>query len=159
MKSKKNVAVNRNKNNYLPDKRLLVLLILFIFLFIAVFFKLAYVMIVQSKDLTAKAISQWLRDVPTDAPRGQILDRNGIVLADTSTKYTIYVRPNAVTDKEGVANCLSSILNLDYEKVYKKVTKRTSEATIAAGVTKEQMTQIYASGYSGIYYSEDNFRY
>ncbi|MGN0795561.1 MAG: penicillin-binding transpeptidase domain-containing protein, partial [Christensenellales bacterium] len=163
--SAKNVSADRkktkyaSKKNYLPQKRLIILLITFCFLFLAVFSKLAYVMVAQSKDLTAKAISQWLRDVPTDAPRGQILDRNGIVLADTSTKYTIYVRPNAVTDKEGVAKCLSSILNLDYEKVYKKVTKRTSEATIATGVTKEQMTAIYASGYSGIFYGEDNFRY
>ena len=149
----------KNKTNYSPTRRLFVLLLIFLFLFIGVFAKLAYVMVAQSKELTAKAISQWLRDVPTDAPRGKILDRNGITLADTATKYTIYVRPNAVTDKSGVAKCLSSVLNLDYEKVLEKVSKRASEVTIASAVTKEQLTAIYAIGKSGIYYAEDNFRY
>lgn len=149
----------RVKKNYLPNKRVWILFLAFCVLFVAVFAKLLFVMIVQSEDLKAKAISQWLRDVPLEAPRGQILDRNGIVLADTSTLYSIYVRPTAVKEKEKVASALSQILGLDYDKVYEKVTKKASEVTISHGVTKEQMNAIYATGLSGIYYAEDNNRY
>ena len=95
------------RKNYLPNKRIWILFLAFCVLFVAVFAKLLFVMIVQSEDLKAKAISQWLRDVPLEAPRGQILDRNGIVLADTSTLYSIYVRPTAVKEKEKVAAALS----------------------------------------------------
>lgn len=147
------------KNNYNTRKRLFALLILIIVLFTAVFAKLAYVMIWQNKELQVKALGQWLRDVPNDAPRGQILDRNQDIIADTSTLYTIYVRPNAVDDKISVAKTISSVLGIEYQAVMKKITKRASEITVASGVTKEQMNKLYSSGVNGIYYGEDNLRY
>ena len=109
------------KNNYNTRKRLFALLILIIVLFTAVFAKLAYVMIWQNKELQVKALGQWLRDVPNDAPRGQILDRNQDIIADTSTLYTIYVRPNAVDDKISVAKTISSVLGIEYQAVMKKI--------------------------------------
>ncbi len=106
-----------------------------------------------------KAIDQWLRDLPTDAPRGSILDRNGNVLASTSTRYNLYVRPSATPDKPAVAKLLSNVFGYDYEKTLEKISKRTSEVTVATQVTKEQLNIVYESGLSGIYYSEDNHRY
>ncbi len=106
-----------------------------------------------------KAIDQWLRDLPTDAPRGSILDRNGNVLASTSTRYNLYVRPSATPDKPAVAKLLSNVFGYDYEKTLEKISKRTSEVTVATQVTKEQLNTVYESGLSGIYYSEDNHRY
>ncbi len=106
-----------------------------------------------------KAIDQWLRDLPTDAPRGSILDRNGNVLASTSTRYNLYVRPSATSDKPAVAKLLSNVFGYDYEKTLEKISKRTSEVTVATQVTKEQLNTVYESGLSGIYYSEDNHRY
>lgn len=84
-------------------------LLLTVFFFLAVFAKVFTVMIVQGSELQLKAVSQWMRDVPTEAPRGKILDRNGVVLADTATRYNIYVRPNAVKDKEAVARLLAQV--------------------------------------------------
>ncbi len=106
-----------------------------------------------------KAIDQWLRDLPTDAPRGSILDRSGNVLASTSTRYNLYVRPSATSDKPAVAKLLSNVFGYDYEKTLEKISKRTSEVTVATQVTKEQLNTVYESGLSGIYYSEDNHRY
>lgn len=134
-------------------------LLLAVFFFVAVFAKVFVVTVLQSKDLQVKALSQWMRDVPTDAPRGRILDRNGTVLADTATRYNIYVRPNAVTDKEAVATLVASVFGYSYEETLAKISKSASEITVARGATKEQLDALYASGLSGIYYGEDNFRY
>ncbi len=132
---------------------------LIVFLFCAVFVKLVFVMIVDSADLQKKAIGQWLRSVPTDAPRGDILDRNGEPLASTATRYNIYVRPNAVTDKSAVARLLSGVFGYDYDETLKKISKFASEITVATKATKEQLNLLYDSGLGGIYYSEDNLRY
>ena len=147
------------KRNYNTRKRFFALLILIIVLFTAVFGKLAYVMIWQNQELQVKALGQWLRDVPNDAPRGQILDRNENVIADTSTLYTIYVRPNSVSDKIAVSKTISQVLGIEYQAVMNKISKRASEITIASGVTKEQMNALYNSDIDGIYYGEDNLRY
>lgn len=117
------------------------------------------VMIVSGSDLQLKAMDQWLRDLPTDAPRGQILDRNGKVLAATSTRYNLYVRPSDTSDKPGLARVLSEVFGYDYESVLEKISKRASEVTVATRATKEQLNAVYASGLDGVYYSEDNYRY
>ena len=133
-------------------------MLLIAFSFAVVFGKLVYVMVVNSEDLGVKAASQWMRDVPTEAVRGKILDRNGTVLADTATQYTIYVRPNAVVDKEQAAQLLCTVFGYDFEETYKKISGHASEITVARGATKEQLNALIASGQSGIYYGEDNLR-
>ncbi len=150
---------NKVIQSYIPKKRLPAVILLAVFLFSLIFSKLIYVILVDGRDLQIRALDQWTRDLPSDAPRGQILDRNGEVLAGTATRYNIYVRPNSVTDKDGLAQMLSDVFGYDKQKVLDKISKRVSEVTVATKVTKEQMTILFQSGYSGIYYSEDNFRY
>lgn len=152
---------NQNCKNYLynPTKRLPAVLLLVVFLFVAVFVKMFAVIIVDGKMLQSRAVSQWMRDLPTDAPRGNILDRNGKTLAATATRYNLYVRPSAAFDKPAVARLLCGIFGYDYETTLQKISKRTSEVTVATKVTKEQLNAVYAAGLEGIYYAEDNFRY
>ncbi|MDR2635004.1 MAG: PASTA domain-containing protein [Clostridiales bacterium] len=146
--------------NYLPRKRLLTVIVLIAFLFAAVAVKLAFVMIVQGESLQLRALDQWMRDVPLQAARGMILDRNGIVLADTSTLYTIYIRPNAVSDADATAKAVSGILGTDFSALYEKIKKKgVSEITVAKNVSKERMTALRECGADGIYYTENNLRY
>ena len=134
-------------------------MLLVAFSFCAVLAKLFYVTVVESGDLTAKAVSQWMRDVPLEAPRGKILDRNGEVLADTATRYNIYVRPNAVEDKEAVAVLIAEVFGYSREDALLLVSRQVSEVTVARGAEKSQLDTLMASGLKGIYYGEDNLRY
>ena len=145
--------------SYIPKKRLPAIIMSAVFLFSLIFVKLIFVMIVEGEELQVKALDQWTRDLPSDAPRGEILDRNGEILAGTSTRYNIYVRPNSVENKEELATIIASVLGFDKNKVLEKISKRVSEVTIATKVTKEDMSLLFESGVKGIYYSEDNFRY
>lgn len=156
----------QNKNNnlksillYNPTKRLSAIILLMVFLFCGVFAKMIYVILVDGEKLQVKAMNQWLRDVPTDAVRGSILDKNGNVLASTATRYNVYVRPSDTSDKQAVAKLLCEVFGYEYESTLAKISKRTSEVTVATGVTKEQLNKIYSSSLDGIYYAEDNFRY
>lgn len=144
---------------YNPTKRLSAILLLMVFLFSAIFAKMFAVIVVEGESLQVKAVNQWLRDVPTDAPRGNIVDKNGKILASTATRYNLYVRPSNTPDKEGVAKLLCEVFGYEYQSTLSKISKRTSEVTVATKVTKEQLNIVYASGLKGIYYSEDNFRY
>ena len=102
-------------------KRLLVLIISITFLFCVLFGRLGYLQLVARKDLQSRAAEQWYRDLPLAAPRGKILDSTGSVLADNREVYSVYVRPNAVTDKQAVAAALSGHLNLVYDKLLEKI--------------------------------------
>jgi len=156
---KRKTDIEQPNHLYNPTKRLPAVLLLVVFLFVAVFVKVFAVMLIEGGELQTKAINQWMRDLPTDAPRGSILDRNGVVLAATATRYNLYVRPSATPDKPAVAQLLCNVFGYDYESTLNKISKRTSEVTVATKVTKEQLNAVYASGLSGIYYAEDNHRY
>ena len=142
------------------QKRLLAMLLLLISIFILLFVRLFFLQVVDAKFLQANAESQWTRDLPINAERGTIYDRNGVVLAVSYTTYDIFVRHSNVKDEQGVAKLLSSKLNLDYENVYKKVTNaKVSESLIKMQVESSVAKELKNSGYSGIYYSENTKRY
>lgn len=141
-------------------KRLLIIVILITFLFAAVFGRLIYLQIFQAEALQVKAAEQWMRDLPLTAKRGLITDRNGVVLADSSTLYDVYIRPNAIEDRSAVANLLATALNTDYDKIWEKVNKTgVSEVTIAKKIEKSVMQQIADKNMAGIYFSQNINRY
>jgi stage V sporulation protein D (sporulation-specific penicillin-binding protein) len=129
--------------------------VLIIFLFTAIFAKLIYLQIFSGENLQVLALDQWSRDVPVKGERGDIYDVNGVLLADTATTYTIYVRPNSVSDKAYDAQILSSVLGLDEVTVYNKINSKVSEVTLSKKVTSSQISLIYSSNVSGVYYSQN----
>jgi len=128
--------------------------LLVIFLFVAVFFKLTSVTVLRSGELQAKALEQWYRDLPITAERGEILDANGVVIADSVTTYTIYVRPVDCSNKMETAKILAEYLELRYERVMEKLNSRSSEVVVKKDVDKSTVLKIVGSVASGVYVSQ-----
>ena len=96
-------------------------------------------------ELQAKAYVQQTSDRTINPRRGTIYDSTGTtILAVSSTVETVTVNPVNIAkeDKEKVAKALSKIFELDYEKVYKKVSKRSSIETIAKKVDREKANEL-----------------
>ena len=141
-------------------KRLFASIVAMAFIFIALFTRLFWVQIINGQEYTSRAIDQWTRDLPLEAKRGTIFDRNGNALAVCKTTYNVYIRPNAVKDATGVAKILTSVLNIPFEKTYAlSSTKGVSEALVAMQITKEQMQSIINANAEGVYFSQNNERY
>ncbi len=115
--------------------------------------------VIWQEELNYRALDQWTREIPIVAERGKITDRNGVVLADNSTAYTVFARSNAVPDKAATSAVLAQTLGLDSEAVYEKLTKKkASEVTIAKRVDKISVEALAATSLDGVYYSRDNVR-
>ena len=153
--------MNYKKQSLYPIRRkLLIVLVSITFFFCAVIFRVGFIQIINGANLQSKAVSQWTRDLPLEARRGAIVDRNGVVLADTSTLYTLYVRPREIVDVESLSRELSNVLDISYQKLYDKIAgKKVSEITVAKKLTKTQMLEITKMDISGVYFSEDALRY
>ncbi len=116
--------------------------------------------VLWSEELNYRALDQWTRELPIVAERGKITDRNGVVLADNQTAYTVYVRANAVKDKEKTATLLAQALGKDGASLYEKLTKKkASEVTVAKRVDKGEIEKLVDLQLDGVYYSRDNLRY
>ncbi len=130
------------------------------FLFCFLCGRFLYVQVFWQEELNYRALDQWTRELPIVAERGRITDRNGVVLADNSTAYTVYARSNAVKDKEKTASLLANALSTDEAKLYEKLTKKkASEITVAKKVEKAQVETLSTLQLDGVYYSRDNVRY
>ena len=129
------------------------------FLFCFLLGRFFYVQIIWQEELNYRALDQWTRELPIIAERGKITDRNGVVLADNQTAYTVYARSNALNDVENASIILADSLSLDKRIVYEKLTKKkASEITIARRVDKEKIQTLSTHLIEGVYYSRDNLR-
>ena len=141
-------------------KRLLAVCLAITFLFCFLFCRFFYVQVLWQEELNYRALDQWTREIPIVAERGKVTDRNGVVLADNTTAYTVYARSNAVNDKQQTARTLAQALDKDENEIYDKLTKKkASEVTVAKKVDKAQVETLAGSEIEGVYYSRDNIRF
>lgn len=140
-------------------KRLLILLLSITFLFCALTVRLAYLQLISGSELRTKASSQWYRDLPLKAPRGNITDRSGNVLADNKDVFSVYIRPKAVTDPIAVSNELGSALGLDKNRLLSKITSsNVSEITVKRAVDPAVIEPLRQKNLTGVYYTTDSKR-
>ena len=107
-------------------KRMKITLLIILFIFIVIILRVFYIQVIDYKKLNQKASDLWSRNLPIKADRGFIYDRTGVVLADNATTTSLVVIPNQIKDKKETATKLAEILNVDYESMYKHVSKKTS---------------------------------
>ncbi len=122
-------------------KRIRNILFISFFVFIALTIRIGYLQIVKGAELATMAYEQQTLNRNINPKRGTIYDATGEhVLAVSSTVETVTVNPGNIAkqDKEKVARKLAEIFELDYEKVLKKVNKRSSIETIIKKVDKEK---------------------
>ena len=131
--------------------------IAFIFcIFLARFF---YIQVIWEDELNYLELDQWTREIPVVAGRGQIVDRNGELLAGNAASYSVFARANAVKDADGCAEVLSSALGISYEEVLKKLTdKSKSEISVVRHAEKSVVEKIEGKNLDGVYYARDNTR-
>ncbi len=146
-------------NYYITKRRLLSLLVAAIFLFGVIFLRLAYIQVIWGKNLQARAGEQWQRDLPIRAYRGDIVDTNGSLLATTETGYSVYARPQSVENAEYSAEILSNILDISYDTLLGKLTKRgVSEVTIKRQVDADVAEKIRSCNLKGVYLASEGLR-
>lgn len=127
-----------------------------------VIFKVFYVQVFDYKKLSSLASDLWSRNLPIEASRGKILDRNGIVLADNVTTTSLVLVPNQIKNKREVTNELAKILNVSYNEMKKHVFKNTSIERVhplGRRLSYEVADKIEALKFDGVYLLKEAKRY
>lgn len=147
----------RNKT-YNKKKMLVVFLsaLLMIFFLIA---RLVYLMIFDAAYYQQKAKTLHEREREIKAARGEIIDRNGKVLATNKAVCTISVIHSQITDPKRVIQVLADELGIEKEMIRKRVEKVSSREKIKTNVEKETGDRIRAYELDGVKVDEDFKRY
>ena len=121
--------------------------------------RLFFLMIFRSEHYSQMAEDLHQRERTIKAARGQILDRNGTVIATNRTVCTISVIHNQITDKDQVVRVLSEALGIPEEDVRKKAEKYSAREIVAVNVDKELGDRIRNFRLDGVKVDEDYKRY
>ena len=113
-------------NDKKVDERLKIFVIGVFIVFIVIILKVFYIQVFDYEKLSKLAFGLWSRNLPIEADRGIIYDRNGIVLADNITTTSLVLIPNQIKDKKETCEKLASILNVSFDTMKKHVYKNTS---------------------------------
>lgn len=138
------------------------MLVMFCIIFAAAMFligRLGYIMIGQGEYYSRRAQALHERERAIKAPRGRILDRNGVVLAGNRPVCTISVIHSQITDPEEVIEVLCRELNLSEESIRSKVEKVSSRERIKSNVDKDIADRIRSYHLDGVMVDEDYKRY
>lgn len=141
--------------------RIRIVTICCIILVIIIIIKVFYIQFFEYDKLNDLANDLWNRNLPIEADRGLIYDRDNVVLANNVTTTSVVVVPNQIKDKVSVAKSLSEILNVSYEEIYKHLTKKVSiERIHPEGRRLDYKTadKINALEYDGVYLLKESKR-
>ena len=140
-----------------PDRQMHIrirLVMLFVLFCLAVVsgLRLANIMIINGEKYQNDASEQQLYDSLITAPRGDIYDCNMQQLATSATAWTVYITPNGINkiedegDKElvrkTIAENLSRILGVEYDKVYEDTGKNTYYVIVKKKIEKPVADEI-----------------
>ncbi|MYL33044.1 stage V sporulation protein D [Pontibacillus yanchengensis] len=149
-------------SNVTLRKRLVTVFLLAIVVFAVIDIRLGYVQFIIGDQLMEKAKNSWSRDIPFEPERGDILDRNGVVLAENVSAPTVMVVPRQISNPEETAQKLSEVLDMDYEKALNHVTKQISIERIhpeGRKITEEVADEVRQLNLEGVYIAEDSKRH
>lgn len=147
------------KNKTYNRKKTMVVFFCAVLLISALFGRLVYLMIFDAAHYQKLAKDLHERERKIKAARGEIVDRNGVVLATNRTVCTISVIHNQMKDPEQVIAALCQELGEEEENIRKKVEKVSSMEKIKTNVEKETGDRIRNLDLAGVKVDEDFKRY
>ena len=147
------------KNKTYNKKKILVVFLGAVVIIAGLICRLAYLMVYDAEYYQELAQDLHEREREIKAARGEIVDRNGVVLATNETVCTISVIHSQVEDAELVAEVLAEELGLDLDEVREKVEKVSSMEKIKTNVDKETGDRIRNYDLAGVKVDEDYKRY
>lgn len=147
------------KNKTYNKKKMLVVFGGAVFIIAALLGRLVYLMVFDAEYYQKQAEALHEREREIKAARGEIVDRNGMVLATNKTVCTISVIHSQIEEPKQVISILSKELEMEEDEVRKRVEKVSSMEKVKTNVAKETGDRIRNHNLAGVKVDEDFKRY
>lgn len=121
--------------------------------------RLGWLQLVEGDRLRDEALEVRMRDVPVEAKRGTIYDRNGSELVTSVSVDSAYAFPPQVKDKRGAADKIALALGMDKEEVYKKLTDNVGFVWLKRRIDYDSAQRLKSLAISGVELVEESRRF
>ena len=123
-------------------------------IFSVLFLRLWYVQILEGDKYLSQANDNRVREIRIQAPRGDILDRNGKILVANRTELAVQVRPEDLprpgTDRRDELNRLSAVTGMTRREIVKELEQGNRAAPGGPVILKKGL------GVDKVYYLREN---
>jgi penicillin-binding protein 2 len=113
--------------------------------FAIIFFRLWYLQVLSGDKYLAEARNNQVRDIVVQAPRGNIVDRNGNVLVDNRIGYAVTISPDKLPKVNAVKTALygrlSHVLNMPVREIRTTVREELRALPFANVTVKSDVKQ------------------
>jgi len=121
--------------------------------------RLLYLQFYKSAWLSENAVDQRIREIPVEAKRGIIYDRNGRELAISVSSESVYAIPAEIQNYEETAAKLAAILALDENKLKNKLKKRQAFTWIKRKIEPDIARKVQLLDLPGIGLTQEGQRH
>jgi cell division protein FtsI (penicillin-binding protein 3) len=141
----------------LPNRRIRLLLAFFILAFAGTFGRAVWLQAIHAQGLDRLAEGQHHATVALPAPRGSILDRNGVRLAIGQRATTVYANPRHIADPRAAAIAAGRALHIDPDTLYGRLADRSKGFVyMARKANAQRALALQRQGIAGLgFYSEE----
>lgn len=143
-------------------KRIKIVLLVIIAIFIIIIGKVFYIEVIEYKKLNNLASNLWSRNLPIEADRGKIYTVDGEIVAGNLTTTSLVFIPNQIKDKELVATKISEILEVPKETIEEHLYKKSMMERVhpeGRRLSYEVADKIEALKFDGVYLLKESKRY
>jgi cell division protein FtsI (penicillin-binding protein 3) len=144
-------------------RRVLVAVVLLLAWAVGIEARLAYLQLARHPEMTARAERQQLRTVETTAKRGDILDRNGHVMAYSVEADSVYAVPTEIEDPAAAAAALCRALEdcsaRDREALAERIRRGRAFVYVRRQVSPDQARRVAALELEGVGFMKENRRF
>ena len=143
-------------------KRIKIVLLIVIFVFIIIIGKVFYIEVVEYKKLNNLASSLWSRNLPIEADRGKIYTVDGEIVAGNLTTVSLVFVPNQIKDKDLVASKISEILDVDKSVIEEHLYKKSMMERVhpeGRRLSYDIADKIESLRFDGVYLLKESKRY
>lgn len=140
-------------------KRLIFVFIFTLLITLMLISRLAWIQIVRADELYEQAWNQWNYNIPVNPARGSIFDRQGRLLAGSTSAHTIAAIPAQLEDPQAVAAALAPVLEMDTWKIYDLISLDRSAVYIKRKVDPRVSEAVREMNIPGIIFFNEEKRY
>ncbi len=121
-------------------KRIFFSILVFLFFFFSVFYRISFITISSYFDIPSPTKFEKKED------RGNIYDRNGIVLAASIESKSLSARPKLINDANDLSKKIAKILNIDQSIIKKKLLSEKNFIWLKRNITPSEHQKIIDLG-------------
>ncbi len=120
--------------------------------------RLVYIQFFLGEQLRKEALENRMRDIPVEAKRGTIYDRNGKELVISISVDSVFAIPSQIKNPRETAQKVAVVLDMDVDRVYRLITKPESFVWIKRKVDFRTAQELKSLKLPGIEFVEESRR-